>query len=408
MKPNVLLIAVLAFTLAGLVSGKYEKLDESKDVIEAFEKPASFDILENWNICSKNSTLLKVELPAKKYNHDKAFEDALKLLPKEGGTLKLEKGTYLVSRPVVLPENSCLIGAGMSKTIIRLAEKSTPFKTQGDAKGILSCSKNSRVSIIALTVDGNKNQQNTNHKYYAYGRYGVSAERCNYFWTRNVRSTGSELYGFFTRGVKNDPLYHAFHEACVADGNGLDGIELRSVFYSSVYNSIVRNNKGDGISIGGRSAHNMIKYVRVSNSGANGIRLWKSYGKSPEDNMIQNVYVDESERSGIYMDSATDTVVKGGHITAKKGTSKSACYKVRKSTNFRIANSGCDGSDFEGMPDTGESKVEGIASSGAFCKLECGTCGGSNCAKMGKDKSCCISDVKKLKKTCDAGPPCTL
>jgi len=346
------------------------------------------------------------------------FDAALKALPQSGGRIELEKGTYLVSRPIVLPENSCIIGVNMSDTIIRLVPKATPFPSQGSAKGILSCKKNARVTIHSLTVDGNSDEQwpapNLGHKFYAHGRYGVSAERCNYFWTRNVRATNMELYGFFTRGVAGGgALYYAFHEACQADRNRLDGIEFRNVMYASVYNSIVRNNKEEGISIAGNCKHNMLKNVRISNSGKYGVHLWKKDGKAPLDTMISNVHIDASGEAGIYHDSARDTFMAGGTIEVKKknkdGTeSKSSCYKVRKSSNFHIKGSGCDGVHFDGEKDSGEKSISGIVSSGAFCRLECGQCGEDGCHKHGENKSCCVNGVKAMKKICDKdGPPCS-
>lgn len=412
--------AVLALALTGVVQGEYERLDDKKNVFEAFVEPASFDINENWAICAPGLVNFSLAIDDGTGNHDAKFAKYLSEVPKTGGGLRLESGTYLVTRPIVLPENSCIIGAGMSETIIRLDDKATPFFNVGKAKGILSCSKQARVSIMALTVDGNSGKQHppypVGHPYYTHGRYGVSALQCNYFWTRNVRATNSERAGFFTRGGGEDALYHAFHEACEADGNGREGIELRFVKYASVFNSLVRNNKGTGISIKGASEHTLIKSVRISNSERYGIRLWKGNAGSPRDIMIQNVFIDQSGSAGIYMESVEDTYVKETDIQVKdespsESSEASACFKVSATKNIFIQDSECNGTHFEGQEEEqggGSNNISGIVSSGAFCKLECGLCGGEGCDYMGENKSCCISGIKALDKSCDLeDPPCS-
>jgi len=77
-------------------------------------------------------------------------------------------------------------------------------------KGVLHCTKSRYVSVQARTVDGNRENQHSAHKYLTHGRYGISFERCNYSWFRNVRATNK---------VKNlfaDLILHLLLYSCAA------------------------------------------------------------------------------------------------------------------------------------------------------------------------------------------------
>jgi len=186
-------LAVLLYTSVALGAWKAE--DETKDISTAFN-PSSFNIRENWEICKRK--IVRIPYVEMKKDYIPEFEAKFAQL-KNGGSILLEKGVYKVSGPVIIPENCCILGAGMDTTTIQLNPDSLPlYNSEGmtsAAKGILSCSKNQRVSVIGLTVDGNIEEQFSGHKFFDFGRYGVSFERCNYAWLRSVRSKNNQLYG---------------------------------------------------------------------------------------------------------------------------------------------------------------------------------------------------------------------
>lgn len=151
-----------------------------------------FDIAENWEICNKKIVVVEPDDDVK--NFEVSFIEKLAELSKDGGgTLHLKKGVYIVSAPVKLPEKTCITGESLEETIVRLDKEAQPFYKKG--KGVLGCSKSEHVTVMNLTIDGNKDEQYEGHKYYSYGRYGISFERCNYAWFQNVRAVRNQLIG---------------------------------------------------------------------------------------------------------------------------------------------------------------------------------------------------------------------
>ncbi len=108
----------------------------------------------------------------------------------KGGLLEFAEGIFTVSAPIEVPSHTCLVGAGMEKTIIRLADYANKF--EGKGKGIFYSAKGERVSILALTIDGNKAMQNDK---VLEPLSGVYFELVNYAWFRHVRSLSHMKYG---------------------------------------------------------------------------------------------------------------------------------------------------------------------------------------------------------------------
>lgn len=183
---------LLVTFLIACASAKWTALPEEKDLKEAFgSKPSSFKYSDNWKYCQKDITDLKPNSAI--LNHEVEFNKIFaEKAQNGGGAIRLSEGTFIISGKIEIPEKCCLLGAGMSRTIIRLRNKAKPFFP---VKGLVSCSKASHVTVIGVTVDGNGEYQFKGHKYYSFGRYGVSFERCNYAWIRNVRSVRNELFG---------------------------------------------------------------------------------------------------------------------------------------------------------------------------------------------------------------------
>lgn len=401
--------------LVGIVTGGWKKEEESKDVLEAFN-PSSFNIQENWAICKR--AIIRIPLINTTQDYVPQFKEAFeKLNAENGGSILLEKGTYRVSGPVLIPENCCILGAGMDVTTIILNPNALPLYNghamRHVSKGILSCSRNARITVIGITVDGNIEKQYSGHKFFDFGRYGVSFERCNYVWFRNVRSKNNQLYGFFIRGVGKHAGYGSYIEACVADGNGLDGIEFRSMHYASVFNSILLNNARHGISINGRSRNNLIKSTRVLGSRNTGLKLWSHGEYAPYATLVTDSYFIDSKNSGISVEGEKVNNTMLRKVTVANTVDQNAvCYRMNsKLSNFILQDNSChvlSGIRFSGLRNT-QKCTAGVLSMNVCCKLSCGRCGGSGCSKLGSSKSCCISAVRNTKRSCERnGPPCIL
>ena len=383
------------------VTGKYEKASETKGIEEAFDQSrSSFDFHENWDYCS--GTTIEIKHISGKDDYEKDFAKAFELLKKEnGGSIKLQHGVYEVSGSVTIPEKCCIRGAGMSKTTIRLKKEAAPYFPSGK-KGLLHCSKSSHVSIQALTVDGNQKEQQSEHKYYRHGRYGVSFERCNYAWFRNVRAANNEQYGFFVRGIRGFSSYHALFESVQADGNGLDGMKFRSLMYASVINSIVRDNHRNGVYVTGRSGRILLYNNRLWNNVKCGYKSMKEKGYTPAEVLIEKTLVEKSKKAGICIVRGVDTRIKSSSVRSLDG---GACYKIGTSKRVTFLDSKCEGKIFTGKYE-GDKCVEGIVEKGVCCALSCGRCGGRKCSERG---NCCISDIKKIGKSCKENEaPCSM
>jgi len=377
----------VCFSLLTLqVMGVYVKLSEKKGIDEAFDKyRSSFDFQKNWQYCTRGTVEIKFVEGKKDYLED--FETAFKMLEKEnGGSIKLGKGTYEVSGPITMPEKCCIRGAGMRKTTIRLQDKArAPFPS--GKKGVLHCTKSRYVS------DGNRENQHGDHKYLTHGRYGISFERCNYAWFRNVRATNNQLYGFFVRGIRDSSGYHALFEAVQADGNGLDGMKFRSFMYASVSNSIVRDNDRNGVFITGRSGKILLYNNRISKNGRCGYRSESEKGDAPNQVRIENTTVKESSEAGMCVIRGNETVIKATAVYSTKSANKSkgACYEIDTSCRVTFDSSKCVGTQFQGKL-AGSNCEEGVMERGVCCALSCGECGGRKCSKRGR---CCVSGVKR-------------
>lgn len=222
------------------------------------------------------------------------------------------------------------------------------------------------------------------------------------------------------RGVGKNAGYHSFIEACVSDGNGLDGIELRSMHYASVYNSIVLNNDRHGISLNGRSQNNLIKDTRVIGSGEYGLKLWEYGSYAPQSTLVTDSEIADSMLSGIRIDPETvdQTMLRIVRVSNKNDINAS-CIDTTSSVstspkvqNLVLQDVKCDALSevwFKGVADPGTCHSAGVMSTNVCCKLSCGKCGGEGCSKWGKDKSCCISTIRDMNNSCvENSPPCVV
>lgn len=205
------------------VEKKWKNHDSSKDIAAAFgDKMHSFGVHDNWKIYMTKSVFT---IP-----HTKVIKDYTGIISSylkeagavDGAAVKLEKGTYPVSAPIEIPSHTCIVGAGMADTTVKLIDGADAFYE----KGLFYSLNGERVSLQGFTIDGNKDKQNKNDKYW---HNGVYFELVNYAWFRNVRVqnmfhhgcmfSGSHLFSpaiAFSSFDKASNTYHSvlFHEIC--------------------------------------------------------------------------------------------------------------------------------------------------------------------------------------------------
>ncbi len=187
----ILLKAVVATSFENISRKGWAQLDGSKGFSEIFGgKLPSFDVLDSWRICKGGDTF---HVPQYKYIKDYTLiiESLLDAASQgKGGELVFPAGNFMISAPIKIPAHTCLIGAGIEKTIIKLKDNARPFR--GKEKGMFYCSKAERITMHALTIDGNKDNQKVDG---GKRRSGISSELVNYLWFRNVRSRNHAGYG---------------------------------------------------------------------------------------------------------------------------------------------------------------------------------------------------------------------
>lgn len=121
---------------------------------------------------------------------------ALRARTPPGGTVKLGVGEYLIKYQLVMPSYTCLQGAGMKATTVKVTDNSPVFRLAGVVRSF----QTKRVTLLDMTIDGNKDRQlSMDPKLGGYGRYGVFTELTNWFYVNNVSVINHLGYGFDPR-----------------------------------------------------------------------------------------------------------------------------------------------------------------------------------------------------------------
>lgn len=102
-----------------------------------------------------------------------------------GGSVLLAAGSYDFTPPIAVPTNTCIVGAGITKTTLRVKDESWPYYP---LKGALYSTKTQNTSFVGFSLDGNRQNQYMDHPYYSFGRTGIYQERSSYSYLLNVRS----------------------------------------------------------------------------------------------------------------------------------------------------------------------------------------------------------------------------
>lgn len=206
-----------------------------------------FDPQVNLDICKRHT--ITIELESGKKDYSKQIMEAgetLRARSPPGGTIRLSAGVYALNDQVNIPSYVCLIGAGMSKTTLRVNDRSPRFKKSG----VIRSFQTKRVTLADLTIDGNKDGQSSRDlKKAGYGRYGLFTELTNWLYMRNVAVINNLGYGFDPHGSKKEWAYFLLLEGCEARNNGLDGFTLDQTYYVALHDSLAENNARHGTNV---------------------------------------------------------------------------------------------------------------------------------------------------------------
>ncbi|MBA1242803.1 M10 family metallopeptidase C-terminal domain-containing protein [Pseudomonas japonica] len=157
-----------------------------------------------------------------------------------GGTVSVTAGTYRVSASddaqggcLLLGDNVSLVGVGMGKTIIKLAQG------EGDVAGMLR-GGGDHVSVSGLTLNGLGDE--------AFGAVDcwVSGDSSD-VQLKDVEATWSRGYGFDLRNAGGQVTM----QGCIAAITGDDGVIADGLARAVIQDTISYTNQGSGFNLGG-------------------------------------------------------------------------------------------------------------------------------------------------------------
>lgn len=443
---NTLLIFVLVVLQLHSVNArrlKVRPLQLTSAAFEGIDGGYSFDVSENLRYCNSRVDYVPPGLE----DYSAIFDVKLRALAeKGGGTLLLGPGVYPHSKQIELPSFTCLRGAGMLRTVLKLTDNAPSFTRAGSIRTF----ETTRVTISDLTQDGNRHMQRKG-EHLNYGRYGVYSELSNYFYIKSVKVQNNGGYGFDPHGSKKEWASYLVIDDCVAEHNGYDGFTIDQTVYASVFNCYAAGNARHGFNVVTGTRHAHLKHCIARD---NGVESKVGFGFVAQNNgnfgtksiIFSKCTATTNFKGGFKLSGVSDIIIRNSDVY---GTGKSVCYEMANTTNVVLNGNGCsvlpsrkfnlgpganykeyqDRSSFRIKPTrkkhsaTAQSKVvaipiptnpdpmcnTGIQKSGACCPRRCGICGGVGCGSRGPDGMCCVKVIRRVHKSCSIqGPPCLL
>ncbi len=256
--------------------GEWRDLEDDRDLSMFTHTDYSFPPADNSAYHARRT--LRIDQTAGIQDYSPQFEAAFNELQNTGGgTVLVGPGVFTHSRQIAVPSYCCLQGAGMDRTVLRVADYSPPFRNSG----AIRTRHSERVSLLDFTQDGNRARQNLRNDSERYGRYGIYSHLSNFVWMRGVRVRGNLRYAFDPHGSNDRWGYFLVIEDCISEGNGLDGYTIHQYFYASVLRCVGRNNDRHGVNVISGSRFMLVKGCLFE---INGVRSGKGFGICAQNN----------------------------------------------------------------------------------------------------------------------------
>jgi parallel beta-helix repeat protein len=182
------------------------------------------------------------------------FQQAFDEIKANGrGKLYIEEGEYLLSSFLEVGDNVTVIGAGLNKTVLKLQDFARPWWIPGTGtkrSGFLRSTWCNNLNFYNLSVDGNKNNQNTD-KYSQYGRFGFFTEACDNVYVNGMGIMNFQGYGFDPHGVKHTKTWSVNLTIInsYSGNNGWDGYTIDQSANVIIRNNTAYNNGRHGFNI---------------------------------------------------------------------------------------------------------------------------------------------------------------
>jgi len=259
------------------------------------------------------------------------IQSALNALPAEGGRIFIKAGTYVISTPISVPDNTEVCGEGPS-TILKAVDDA-PF--QKTAQGVIMNAgtigelQNRNITFRNFQVDGNKANQ-------PVGAFECVVMRfTENFFIENVWAHDSPEIGF-SIGSKPGRRHWGALVNCFAWDNASDGLQHDRAGIVEVIGGAYFENGSAGV----QKIQSVDETIDIQAIKLHGVFLYKNTGAgfealkpttpAPENVVIEGCFITENGNDGIYIVSGKHITIKGNIVTKNQycGIRVWNCYDV--------------------------------------------------------------------------------
>jgi len=281
------------------------------------------------------------------------FQQAFDEIKANGrGRLYIEEGEYNLSSFLEVGDNVTVIGAGLNKTILKLKDFARPWWIPGTGtrrSGFLRSTSCNNLNFYNLTIDGNKNKQNTD-KYSQYGRFGFFTEACDNVYVNGMGIINFQGYGFDPHGVKHTKTW-SINLTIInsyAGCNDWDGYTIDQSANVLLRNNIAYNNGRHGfnivtgtynILIENNTAYGNGYYYYTGDEGC-GIAVQNNMKYGTHNVTLKNNTFIHSKDAGICVNDVYNVVVANNTIVRNNTI---VCVKSVRVVNGTFVNNQCQG-----------------------------------------------------------------
>lgn len=285
------------------------------------------------------------------YDAYSIFQQAFDEIKANGkGKLFIEEGEYILSSFLEVGDNVTVIGAGLNKTVLKLQNLARPWWVPGTGtkrSGFLRSTHCVNINFYNLTIDGNKENQNTD-KYSKYGRFGFFTEACDNVLCDGMGIINFQGYGFDPHGIKatktwsvNLTIINSY-----AGNNDWDGYTIDQSTNVLLANNVAYHNGRHGFNIVtgsynvvivNNSAYDNGYFYYAGNEGC-GIAIQNNLQYGTRDMIVKNNTFVTSKDAGVCLNNAKNITVVENTIIKNNTT---PCVKDLKGINNIIANNTC-------------------------------------------------------------------
>ncbi len=277
-----------------------------------------------------------------------------------GGTLRFEAGIYVLSSYIEIGSNTAVIGAGINETVLRLMDKADPWwipNTGYKKSGFIRSVRTENLYFANLTIDGNKQNQNTD-VHSKYGRYGFFTEAVNNVTIDSMGVVNFQGYGFDPHGVKETMTWSVglVIRNSYSYNNDWDGYTIDQTADVVLENNVAYNNGRHGYNVvtGSYNVYMMNNiaydngfYYYLGNPGC-GVAVQNNLNFGTKNISIINNIFENNDDAGICIKDIVGVIIENNTIANVNytNTSINLCMKITNSIDVVTKNNICNSTLF--------------------------------------------------------------